>query len=121
MARFIEYNTGAEDAVFFEVEEIKLPGAGPVGIQETFSKASKNLKEMLTPLGGILQDLKETITDKIHSPEKITVEFGAKLGGEVGVIVSKSQAEAHFKISLTWTHTTQATQDKSDGGETKIS
>lgn len=35
-------------------------------------------------------------------PDECCVEFGLKLGGELGVIVAKGTAEVHFAVKLTW-------------------
>ncbi len=41
--------------------------------------------------------------ERLPHPEKVSVEFGVKLGGEVGVpMLTKASGEANFKVSVEW-------------------
>ena len=35
-------------------------------------------------------------------PEEHVVEFGIKLNSEAGVVVSRTAAEGHFTVKITW-------------------
>jgi Trypsin-co-occurring domain 1 len=40
---------------------------------------------------------------RMPQPERVVVEFGVKLGGEVGVpMITKANGEANFRVSVEW-------------------
>src|SRR6185312_14605046 len=57
-----------------------------------------------------LEPILRTVKDKLiaAAPEHFTVEFGVKLGGETGIILTKGTAEVNLKITMTWDRESRA-------------
>jgi hypothetical protein len=81
------------------------PGGPPQGSLE-------DLDNTIERLGDVGDSLRTTCTALYHAmrdataelkPDEIELQFGVKLGGEMGVpFVAKGTAEANFSIKLTW-------------------
>jgi hypothetical protein len=81
------------------------PGAGPQGSLE-------DLDDVVERLGDVGDSLRTTCTALYNAmrdataelrPDGIELQFGVKLGGEMGVpFVAKGTSEANFSIKLTW-------------------
>ncbi|WP_448698146.1 CU044_2847 family protein [Mucilaginibacter sp. AW1-3] len=66
---------------------------------EKISKEFSGLKEIIVACCDSLHDAFKSIP----KPEKYTIEFGIKLAGELGIpMLTKSSAEANFKINIEW-------------------
>jgi hypothetical protein len=102
MMNLQRYILPGNQSVLIEVEDGQPSGGVPVAITDRLRDTGKTLTEALSALPPLLLEVKNTVLEKLSSPSEVTVEFGAKIGGEVGLIVSKSQAEANFKIKITW-------------------
>jgi hypothetical protein len=100
--------SGAEDSIVFEVDRNEFPDdlvlasprLGGVTAQAsiTFADAMSKLKPPLERVVHLLREL---------SPEHIEVEFGLKIGGETGIIVSKGTAEVNFTVRMSWDRTSR--------------
>ncbi len=95
--------SGTEDSIVFEVDRNEIPddlvlasprlGGVTAHASITFADAIGKLKPPLERVVHLLRDL---------SPEQIEVEFGLKIGGETGIIVSKGTAEVNFTVRMSW-------------------
>jgi hypothetical protein len=94
---------GADESIVFEVERDqisddlvlsspRLSGAA-VHASISLTEALRKLKPSLQRVIDLLHDL---------SPQRIDVEFGLKIGGETGIIVSKGTAEANLTVRMSW-------------------
>ncbi|MBT1687117.1 CU044_2847 family protein [Dawidia soli] len=101
MAEYIQYTLEDGSSILIETTTTH-PGGGPVGVEEQVKKSFKGLRETLTPLAHFAAELKNTVTQKLPQPEEVCLEFGAKIAGDVGIIIAKSQVEANIKITLKW-------------------
>ena len=63
--------------------------------QVTLEEALARLKPSLHKVVDLFKEL---------SPEQTVVEFGLKLGGETGAIITKGTADANFKVTMSWGH-----------------
>ena len=70
------------------------PSAGAARAAETLEQTLDRMKPVLHSLGEWARST---------APDECCVEFGLKLGGEMGVIVAKGTTEVHFVVKLTWT------------------
>lgn len=102
MPSYHSYELPGNQSVLIEVSDDQPGGGMAVGVDEVIRNAGQTLAQSLGVVPLILDEIKNNIFDRLSAASEITVEFGAKLGGEVGMIVSKSQAEANFKVSVTW-------------------
>lgn len=114
MDRLVEFDLGGEGKILFEtgpeadVVSSRRPGdparkgvaARGKGKEELVEKASQSLEDALDHIRPAAQ----LIVDKLRdvSPQEIEVEFGVRLEAEAGVVITKTKAEAHFKIVLKW-------------------
>jgi hypothetical protein len=76
----------------------------PEGMQPVvdLEKVERQFGEVKDLIVGCCNSLLDAIRD-IPKPDKVTVEFGVKLAGEVGVpMVTKGSGEANFKVSIEW-------------------
>lgn len=89
--------------VEIEIEEQERYGAGAVGAGGKLKQTAETLKEALAGVPEIAEDIYSTVSERLSSADEIQVEFGLKLGVDMGIIVAKSSAEANFKISVKWT------------------
>jgi hypothetical protein len=97
---------GTDDNIVFEVDGDQIPDdlvlASP-RLSGTAAHASFTLTEAL---GKLKPSLERTVS-LLHelSPQRIDVEFGLKIGGETGIIVSKGTVEANFTVHMSWDRT----------------
>src|SRR5271170_477349 len=101
MPQLLKYSLSNNMSIAIEGEDIR-PGGGPVAVMDRFKDTGKGFRDVLSTLPLLLQDVKESVLNNVPSPSEVSVEFGAKVGGEVGLIISKGNAEANFKIKVTW-------------------
>jgi hypothetical protein len=107
MSRFIEFNRGDEEnsVILVEANE-NFPVDGPVQVSVRGVMAQKANEAFDAALAGVtpiasavIQRLKEAVTDA----GEFEVEFGVTLTAEAGVILARTAAEGHCKISIKWT------------------
>ncbi|MFD4509916.1 CU044_2847 family protein [Streptomyces sp. NPDC058457] len=69
-------------------------------------------------IGDVVRDLPESLQEALSSvsraartaldelrkaaPDEITVEFGVDLAVEAGAVITKSSANSHLKVAMTW-------------------
>lgn len=98
-------------SVFVEVDDHEVDGHEVPGELVLAGKQDKQCgvavraTETLEQTLGKMKPVLHTLGDWARSagPDECCVEFGLKLGGEMGVIVAKGTTEVHFIVKLTWT------------------
>jgi len=86
-----------------QVEETPMPGTAITrGAVPPTQEVSREFADILPTVRGIASSLIESLEGLAHKPDTVSVEFGLKIGGEVGVILTKGTAEANFKLNLSW-------------------
>ena len=63
--------------------------------EQTFESALGQIKPAAAAVIAKLRDLSDP-------PEQVGIEFGIKLGAKAGAFITSADAEATFKITLTW-------------------
>ncbi len=63
---------------------------------QSFEDAAERVKDVASSLMTKLLDMPER-------PDQVTVEFGVKVAGKVGVVITSGEAEANLKVTLSWT------------------
>lgn len=56
----------------------------------------------LGALGGLVEALERSVRGMARRPEKVEMEFRASISGDCNLYVIKGDAEAEFKVTLTW-------------------
>jgi hypothetical protein len=64
------------------------------------ASATRSLEASLEQLDPLLHAVREKL--RAAAPERFSVEFGVKIGGETGLILAKGTAEVNLKITMTW-------------------
>lgn len=106
MANLQEYVTKSGRTVWFEVESQPVAaGMQPASRTSAAGGVVAKLEDSLVAIADVADQLFESLESMLKRPEEVTVEFGAKLGGESGIIFAKGSAEVNFKVSMTWKNT----------------
>jgi hypothetical protein len=94
---------GSDEVMVFEVDRSEISGdlvlasADPEKLADrtrfTLEEALGNLKPSLQKIVHLLREL---------SPDETVVEFGLKIGGEVGVVIARGTAEVNFTVRMSW-------------------
>jgi len=79
----------SEDLVLASTEPDKVADRARVTLDEALTR----LKPSLHKVVDLLKEL---------APDETEVEFGLKIGGEIGVIIAKGTAEVNFAIRMSW-------------------
>jgi len=94
---------GSDEVLVFEVDrgeifgDLVLASADPekladrtrLTLREAFGKLKPSLQKIVHLLRGL--SLNETV-----------VEFGLKIGGEMGVVIARGTAEVNFTVRMSW-------------------
>ena len=70
-------------------------GAGDESSPGEFSKALSRIRPTANELIATLRGLAQR-------PDEVEVEFGIKLGGQMGALIAKASTEANFIVKLKW-------------------
>jgi hypothetical protein len=63
--------------------------------KQTFEEALETVKPVIAAVAAKFQDAASTVGE-------VSVEFGVRMSGETGIVLTKVGVEANFKVSLTW-------------------
>jgi hypothetical protein len=78
-------------------------GLAEVGLAENMTKAgTEKLKAALGSLGSLVEVLEQSVGQLTRRPDKLEMEFGAKLTSECDLWIVSGEGEAEFKVTLTW-------------------
>jgi hypothetical protein len=94
---------GSDEVLIFEVDrsetsgDLVLASADPERLADrsrlTLEEAFGKLKPSLQKIVHQLREL---------SPAETVVEFGLKIGGEMGVVIARGTAEVNFTVRMSW-------------------
>ncbi len=90
-------------SVVVEVDRREVPGELVLATSKPYevaARAAETLEQTLAKVKPAVCSLSEWA--KSAGPDECCVEFGLKLGGEMGVVVAKGTADVHFVVKLTW-------------------
>lgn len=96
MTRLVEFPLRQGGTVTVEVDDgsgPQLASAVPDKAKESFEDAAAAIRPVAEAVLGTLEDLK---------PDRVTVELGVKFSASAGVIIARTAAEGHCKITLGW-------------------
>ena len=107
MKKLIEYPLKDGSLVLIEVEEPDRPPTSPMrGLphspHDVIERATQTFDDALDKVKpaayAIITKLKESKTP----PEQIGLEFGIKFSAKTGAAIAFTDAEANFKVTMTW-------------------
>lgn len=101
MKHLVEYPLAAGGSVLVEVEEAEGEGFVRAARGEIATKASQTFEEAIEAVKPAILSVIAKLRE-LSSPGEIGVEFGIKLGAKAGAFFSSADAEATFKVTLTW-------------------
>jgi NTP-dependent ternary system trypsin peptidase co-occuring protein len=107
MKHLVEYKLESGGSVFVEVDELEAGGIVRAARGEIAAKASQTFEDAIDAVKPAILSVVSKLKE-MSMPGQIAVEFGIKLGAKAGAVFSSADAEATFKITLTW---------KGSGGE----
>lgn len=93
------YELPSGAAIYIESEDTGERGARDVSLEETKEWL---LGQVLQPIGEVAQVVFEAVKSKVSQPDQITLEFGAALKGGTRLFLVSGNAEATFKVTLSW-------------------
>jgi hypothetical protein len=104
MKRLVEFPL--EDGTTVLVESDEPDSKGPVvrgvGPREIAEKAEQTFETALGKIKPAAAAVIAKLRDLSDPPEQVAIEFGIKLGAKAGAFITSADAEATFKITLTW-------------------
>ena len=79
------------------------PGLSEVGVADSLAKASgEAFKKALGSLGELVRLLEASVGDMPKRPDKIEMEFGAKISGDCDLWIVSGEGETDFRVTLSW-------------------
>jgi Trypsin-co-occurring domain 1 len=103
MAYLVEFPVEGGGRLLVQAGDEDLPGGlelAAVRPGEIAAHASETVEHALDQIKPALESVVERL--RALSPDEVTVEFGVVLNAEIGAVVAKGGAEAHFNVGLTW-------------------
>ncbi len=78
-------------------------GLSEVGVADHVAKASgEAFKNALGSLGELVKMLEASVGDMPKRPDKVEMEFGAKISGDCDLWIVSGEGEADFRVTLSW-------------------
>ncbi|MGW2056850.1 CU044_2847 family protein [Streptomyces sp. NPDC001840] len=69
---------------------------------QAVTRSGEVLADALRPLSGVLGGIHRSLSESVHRPDEVTVEFGVTLGSDLSLGVFSGSGEASFTVSATW-------------------
>ncbi|HEY6801972.1 MAG TPA: CU044_2847 family protein [Pyrinomonadaceae bacterium] len=101
MKHLIEYSLADGGSIFVEVDEPESEGIVRAARGEIATKASQTFEDAIDAVKPAIMSVISKLRE-LSAPGQIGVEFGIKLGAKAGAFFSSADAEATFKVTLTW-------------------
>ena len=115
MTDVVSFETGAGDALLVEVDEDSFGVARMARTENGVIEAAQRLDEVLAKVKPAIRDVLNALRE--FAPDEREVEFGVKLNAELGAVVAKTSADAHFTIKLAWRRAERAGATAPGGAE----
>lgn len=89
--------------------EVEVLGDAPEGGVErtavggrTIERAQVAFSDAVTVAREVADALHASFRNALSAPDEVELEFGLKLGGTAGVVVSAASVEASLRVKCTW-------------------
>jgi hypothetical protein len=102
--RLIEFPLEDGSSVLVESDEAEAKGpvVRGVGPRDMAEKAEQTFETALGRIKPVAGAVIARLRDLSDPPEQVGIEFGIKLGAKAGAFITSADAEATFKVTLTW-------------------
>ncbi|MEV4310637.1 CU044_2847 family protein [Actinocrispum sp. NPDC049592] len=90
------------DKVLVEVDTIPGVDRASTRADKAIDVATHTLDKGLEQVAPVMNAVVNRLRDTPTPPDKVTLQFGLKVSGELGLIIGKSSAEANFTITAEW-------------------
>jgi hypothetical protein len=109
MKRLVEFPLQAGGTVVVEVDEPEPEGGTERAARpgEVVEKAFGTFEDALSTVRPTVEGLIAKLAALSDPPDQTEVEFGLKLTAKVGAVLASADAEANYKLKLTWKRTSQ--------------
>ena len=78
-------------------------GLAEVGVADNVAKATgEAFKKALGSLAELVKMLEKSVGEMPKRPDKVEMEFGAKISGDCDLWIVSGEGEADFKVTLSW-------------------
>lgn len=104
MKRLVEFPLEDGSIVLIESDEpeAKGPIVRGIGPREMAERAEQTFESALGRIKPVAGAVIAKLRDLSDPPEQVEIEFGIKLGAKAGAFITSADAEATFKVTLTW-------------------
>lgn len=104
MKRLVEFPMEDGTSIFVETDEPDTRGPVVRGVTagEITERAGQTFEAALDKIKPVASAFIAKVRDLTDAPEQVGIEFGIKLGAKAGAFLASADAEATFKITLTW-------------------
>lgn len=101
MAQLVEYKLADGSSILVEAN---LPenGIERASRADKIVEATQSFEEVLDQVKLSAQAIISKLRSLADRPDELEVEFGIKLGAKAGVVISSTDVEANFKVTLVW-------------------
>lgn len=105
MKRLVEFTLEDGSTILVESDEPEsrggavVRGGSPIDVVE---KAGQSFESALSKIKPVAVAFIEKVRELSDAPEQVGIEFGIKLGAKAGAFIASADAEATFKVTLTW-------------------
>jgi len=93
--------------IYIQYDEDESDDLRAVGYIDDIQERTERFKEMMvSTVRGysqlVLNTVQQSMSD-LHTPSKVTLEFGLQAGGETGIpFITKGTAQANVKVTIDW-------------------
>jgi Trypsin-co-occurring domain 1 len=104
MKRLIEFPLEDGGTVLVESDEPETTGPVTRGSspREMVEKAEQTFETALDKIKPVAAAFIAKVRELTDAPGEVGIEFGIKLGAKAGAFIASADAEATFKVTLTW-------------------
>ena len=102
MKQLIEFPIDENNSIFVETEIVDEEGDMEVSRNGIAKKALKTFQDSLSVIKPIAETIMSKVAELEQTPKEISVEFGLKMNGKVGVTIANTSIEGNIKVSLKW-------------------
>ena len=107
MKKIIEYPLKDGHLILIEVEEPERPSnqairGVPLPTHEVIERATQTFEDALEKVKPAAAIIIAKLKELKSPPDQIGLEFGIKFAAKAGAVIASADAEANFKVTLTW-------------------
>jgi hypothetical protein len=98
----MEMSLESGEKILVEIDPV--PGIDRVGRADRVVEAAKDtLEKGLDQIGPVMNAVVKRFKALESPPDKVSLQFGLKVSGELGLVIGKTATEANFTITAEWT------------------